>query len=209
MRVWFALFFVLVRISSPVATDAQQAPVDPAATESALKGERLLFDLPKNFYKAYHSDRIGALTEFVPSGETFENWAEMITIQVFPGLQAEPVSFLQTIEHRYTKTCPGFRSSPANVTMQVNGYAVSTRLFRCPLNSATGKPETTVFRIIKGNSALYSVQYAWRSMATNKEVVDAVPILGSAKVCDPRVSGHPCPSVDVPAFAARPEPTAP
>lgn len=45
----------------------------------------------------------------------------------------------------------------------VNAYPVSMLLLACPRNPATHMPETTVFRVIQGQDALYVVQWAWRS----------------------------------------------
>jgi hypothetical protein len=55
------------------------------------------------------------------------------------------------------KDCPG-TTAQGVFTGQVNGYVVSMLVLKCPKNPGTWKPETTAFRVIKGNDALYSVR---------------------------------------------------
>ena len=196
------LSLVLVGAASLNSVSAQQ----PSPGYLPEHGERLVFTLPKNFEKAYHSDRIGSLTEYVPHGENVEAWTEMITAQIFLGLKVDPAPFLQTVGGGFGKSCPGFSSPQRIITGQANGYVVSMLVVKCPLNPATGKPETTLFRVIKGKDALYSVQHAWRSVATDKEVGDAVFAMRSVTVCDTRDASHPCPAPDQPAPSVQPEP---
>ena len=203
---WSALFFVLVAIGMPRALDAQPWSFLPTSSADVpLAGENLLFAPPKDFQEAYHDDRVGSLTEFVPKGETVDLWTEMITVQVFHGLKVEPAPFLQTMGRGLAKSCPGFTSPKGILTGQENGYVVSMLVVRCPLNPATGKPETTLFRVIKGNDALYSVQHAWRSVASDKELGDAVLAIRSATVCDTRDPSHPCPSTHALGAPAAPD----
>jgi S1-C subfamily serine protease len=79
-------------------------------------------------------------------------------------------------------------------------------VLKCPKVAATGKPETTVFRVIKGKDALYSVQYAWRTVPSD----DAKNAFSKTSVCDNRDPSHPCPSFDSlasPGPASTPAPT--
>ena len=75
-------------------------------------------------------------------------------------------------------------------------------VLKCPKNPATGKPETTAFRVIKGKNALYSVQRAWRSVPSDKEIDEVMHALAKVTVCDTRTADHPCPSFD--SLVARP-----
>jgi hypothetical protein len=72
-------------------------------------------------------------------------------------------------------------------------------VLRCPNNPRTGRPETTAFRIIRGEDALYDVQYAWRSVPSDEAVEAAMKILGQFTVCDSRRVEHPCTSEGTPA----------
>ena len=195
MRIWPVVVSLLFGLSVPCAPGAQEKSSPfTRSPEASPQGERLLFAPPKNFQNAYHSERVGSLTEYVPNGDRIEDWTEMMTVQVFHGLNVDPAPFLQTMGKGFAKGCPGFSSPKGILTGQANGYVVSMLVVRCPLNPATGKPETTVFRVIKGQDALYSVQHAWRSAIPDKELDDSVFALGKVIVCDTRDASHPCPS---------------
>jgi len=81
-------------------------------------------------------------------------------------------------------------------TGQVNGYVVSMLVLKCPLNPATGKPETTAFRVIRGKDALYSVQRAWRAVPADGEFDAVMHALAKVSVCDSRAPDHPCPTFE-------------
>jgi hypothetical protein len=79
-------------------------------------------------------------------------------------------------------------------------------LLSCPRNPKTGKPETTAFRVILGNDALYSIQRAFRSVPQPDQLASAVKFLGTVSLCDFERPGHPCPSPtpNSPAPSAKP-----
>jgi S1-C subfamily serine protease len=188
---------------APVEAPPAQQSTAPARSPGALlEGENLLFAPPRDFKSGYHSDRNGSLTEYVPNGQTVEDWTEMLTVQIFRNLKdVDPAAFLQNVGMKYVNDCPG---TPKNTIQngQVNGYPVSMLVLKCPMNPGTGKPETTVFRVIKGKDALYSVQHAWRTVPSD-EAKDA---LSKSIVCDTRDPGHPCSSFDSLAPPAQPKP---
>jgi hypothetical protein len=63
-----------------------------------------------------------------------------------------------------------------------------------PRNARTGKPETTAFRAILGNDALYLIQRAFRSVPQPDQLAATMKFLGAVSVCDVERLGHPCPS---------------
>jgi hypothetical protein len=166
--------------------------------QSLIEAEHLMFSPPKDFivgYKASHDNYF--ITEFVHTGQTVDDWTEIVTMQIWRHETVDPASFLQGIGGRYKKDCPGAEVDGGGIhTGQVNGYAISMLVLRCPNNPSTAKLETTVFRVIQGNDALYSVQYAWRSVPSDQELKDALHLLANATVCDTRTPGHPCPALD-------------
>lgn len=142
------------------------------------------------------------MTEWVPNGQTVEDWTEMLTVQIFHDLkEVQPAAFLQNVGTRYLNACPGTPKDTIH-TGTVNGYVVSMLELKCPMNPGTGKPETTVFRVIKGKDALYSVQYAWRKAPSE----DASQALSKSTVCDTRDASHSCPSLNAPAPPSQPKP---
>ena len=168
----------------------------PVFAQSLIDAESLLFSPPKDFKVGYQSERDNRLmTEFVPSGETVEDWTQMLTVQIYRGATGDPASFLGGIAKRFIDACPG-TTAKGIYKGQVNGYVVSMLLLKCPMNPGTGKPETTAFRVIKGKDALYSVQRAWRSVPSDQALDDVMHALGRVVVCDTRDQEHACPSFD-------------
>lgn len=166
-----------------------------ALSQSPLSAENLLFAPPQDYKAAFHSTRGNSeITEYVPAGQTVEDWTEMTTVQLFRGATVDPASFLKGIGSRYMNDCPG-TTAKGVFTGQANGYVVSMLLLKCPNNPATGKPETTGFRVFKGSDALYCVQHAWRSVPTDAEVDVAMHALAKTTLCDTRTAEHPCPAL--------------
>jgi hypothetical protein len=164
-----------------------------AAGQSSTDAEHLLFSPPDDFKIGSQSDRDNRLmTEWIPAAETVEDWTQMLTVQIYRRVAVGAASFVSTIGKRYLEACPGI-SSKGLSTGQANGYAVSMMVLKCPKNPATGKPETTAFRVIKGNDALYLVQRAWRSNPSDKDLDEVMRSLSLVTVCDSRAEDHPCP----------------
>jgi hypothetical protein len=172
------------------------ATASPVPSQSLLQAENLLLAPPPGFkvgYEANHDNRL--ITEYVPGGETVDDWTQMLTVQIFRGSPLGSAAFLQDVGKRYMDACPG-TIAKGIFTGDTNGYVVSMLLLKCPNNPGTGKPETTAFRIIKGNDALYSVQRAWRSVPSDQDLDAVMHSLAKVTVCDTRSPDHPCPSLD-------------
>ena len=120
---------------------------------------------------------------------------EMVTVQIFSRrADLNPVPFLKTLQGQWLAACPG--STPASVMSdKVNGYEAATMLLRCPRLAATSRPETTMFRAIKGKGSLYLVQRAIRSAGTPDEVERMKRYLGEVSVCEAGSPDHPCPGL--------------
>lgn len=164
--------------------------------QSLIDAENLLFSPPKGFKVGFQSNRDNRLmTEWIPAAETVEDWTQMLTVQIYRGAGVDSASFLKGIGKRYMDACPG-TTAKGIFTGQINGYVVSMLVLKCPNNPGTSKPETTAFRVIKGNDALYSVQRAWRSVPSDQNLDDVMHGLAKVTVCDTRAADHPCPSFD-------------
>lgn len=165
---------------------------------SPLENENLLYAPPKDFKVGYQKTLPRELmTEWVPVGETVEEWTEMVTVQIFRGATVTAADFLREVAGRYMNSCPNTDAGKGMFTGQVNGYVVSMLVLKCPHNPQTGKPETTAFRFINGADALYGVQYAWRKMPSAAEMDAAMHTLAKVTVCDTRApEQHPCPKLE-------------
>ena len=153
--------------------------------------EHLVFVSPSGFKASY---RQGNTTEWVPEGETVDDWTEMVTVQIYSiAPTVTQATFLDGIARNWMAACP---DTPKQTiyTGTTNGYAVSMLLLSCPKNAQTGKPETTGFRVIQGNDRLYTVQRAFRSVPSSESLGAAMKYLGTVSLCDSVRAGHPCPT---------------
>jgi hypothetical protein len=115
-------------------------------------------------YQAANAEQ--SIQEWVPSGETVEAWTRMLTFQRFTGLvqRGRPgPALLEWIAGRIAAACPGARSSAVTRSI-VLGRESAMLVTRCPLNPATGKPETTFYRAITAASDVHVAQVAFRSV---------------------------------------------
>ena len=62
------------------------------------------------------------------------------------------------------------------------------------VNPQTGKPETAIFKAIKGADSFYSVQRAVRALPNAEQTVRLTQYLAEVSVCDTRTPAHPCPA---------------
>jgi hypothetical protein len=159
-----------------------------------LSNETLLESMPAGFKVGYQVSHNGInMQEWVPEGETVENWSEMITTQVLLGKgNIDPAQFVNSIGQKWLSGCPG--STPDAIhSGTANGYPVSMLLLQCPLNPQSGKPEATLLRAIKGNDSFYVVQRASRHTVAKDQINQMAQFLATVSVCDTRLAEHPCP----------------
>ena len=173
--------------------------VAAAPARAQFVGENLLVTVPAGFKLGYEGSRPDLnLQEWIPKNETVENWSEMVTMQVFlQRTDIDPARMLQGIGKQWREACSGSTSTPIT-SGQVNGYPVSMVLMRCPRLPATGKPETTMFRAIKGNDSFYMVQSAVRSVPDEAQIARMKQYLDKVGVCDSRLPARPCPNLGGP-----------
>jgi len=164
----------------------------PAAAQ--LKDENLLVTLPPGFKVGYQAAKNGInMQELVPASETVENWTEMVTVQILLGRRdIDPVRFLATIQQGWLSACKG--STAARIEhVPVNAYVGATMQLSCPLNPETGKPETALFKAVKGSDSFYSVQRAVRAVPNAEQTARITQYIEQVSVCDTRSPAHPCP----------------
>ena len=64
---------------------------------AAFVNENLMTSAPAGYHVAFRNKTDeGLITEWVPAGETAENWTEMVTVQVFYHLGMSPEAFMTT-----------------------------------------------------------------------------------------------------------------
>lgn len=113
-------------------------------------------------YEHYQDD--GDIIEYVPQGETVENWTEIMTFQTFKNAaNADTEDYLGTIANLAKSACTKSNFFLKDVKKKENGFETSRALLACAKNLKTGKDETTMFKVISGHQALYVAQIAKRS----------------------------------------------
>ena len=167
-------------------------PAGPAA--AAFVNENLITTMPSG-YEVGFQDRSNKaqIAEWVPKGETVENWTELVTIQVFHGLEAAPDGFMRDLEKRWINGCPGAEKAHVIADAPENGYPTLVWLLHCPQNPETGKPETTWFKAVRGNDSFYLVQKAFRFAPSKEQIGQWRGFLKAVHVCDARLPDRPCP----------------
>lgn len=140
------------------------------------------------------------MTEMVPDDETVRDWSEMVTTQVFSQLVGKtPEDLLRGIGEKWVGGCPGTTHGDI-INGNANGYPVSMLLLRCPQLPSTGKPETTLFRAIRGTKTPYLIQYAFRQQVTAVLISKAAAYLVTVNVCDAGAVEHACPDLAAEGF---------
>ena len=168
-----------------------------SAAWAELKDENLLQSLPPGYKIDFQAKQGNMLmTEMVPEGESVKDWTEMVTTQVFLGLKtATPEQFQALMQQRWLAACKGGAAAPV-AKGEENGYPFALWLLSCPSSPATGKPEVTWFKAIKGNDSFYVVQKAFRFEPTQEQVNQWIQYLRSVSVCDTRLPERACPKLD-------------
>lgn len=153
------------------------------AVLAAGPAERIVAQMPAGFVVGYSAAQ-GAVSieERIPQGETVEAWTRMITLQRFGGSPVSARGLLQNIAASLGRGCPGGKTSTI-VEAAVDGRRYAAMRADCPLNPGTGKPETFFARTVSGADALYSVQYAFRSVPTAAQVAEAEAYLSAVRLC--------------------------
>lgn len=168
----------------------------PSVCFAELKDETLLQNIPNGYKLGFQTKKDNmVMTEMVPQAESVNDWTEMVTTQVFLGMKnATPEQFQTTMSQSWLAACKGGETAPITKGVE-NGYPFSIWVQACPLNQSTGKPETTLFKAIKGNDSFYVVQVAFRSGLT-KDKMEWMKYLKTVAVCDNRLADRRCPNID-------------
>jgi len=167
------------------------------------QGENFLVTQIKGFKQGFIDKKNGMLmVEYVPQGETVQNWTEMHTVQIIYGIKIPTDQFLARIGQGFKKGCDEVEAKYPTKGL-VNGYQSEQIFFSCTKEKQTGKGSLTLFRVIQGNDSFYVIQRAWRGAPfksdqmpiSNDKFKSWMAYMESVSVCDTRGKLHPCPSV--------------
>lgn len=176
------------------------ALVMPAAANAALQNENLWQPIPNGYKLGFQANKGKMrMQEYVLQNESVDNWSEMVTTQIFLGVNTiDPDSFLDRLKKMWQQGCPN--STGGDIEKDTsNGYSIAKMYLSCPHSKVTNKPESTFFRAIKGRDSLYVVQMAYTTDPTDAQKAVAQEYLNTVYACDTRAKEHPCPDAGDPA----------
>jgi len=134
----------------------------------------LAFPVPTDFEPAFDNENDGSfIMEFVPSGETVEDWSQMITVTGAQGAAAagDPLDYGTTIGQGFQAACPdSFRAWDEGV-IEVKG-AESAQLFAFACGDVGGYSERAVILVAFGAEDVYTLQWAARGDAVAQPEAD-------------------------------------
>lgn len=126
----------------------------------------------------------------VPAAETAERWTRMVAIHRMAGAAPADI-WARTFADGLMRGCPGARySAPAR--LQVDGRGAVDLRGDCPLNPATGQPETFLLRAISGTTALHVAQVLFRHVPSEAEIAWARTYLATVTLCSRDIATPAC-----------------
>jgi hypothetical protein len=154
---------------------ASPAPTSPP--------EALDAPMPAGFKVGFADARDGqTMEERIPAVETVDVWTRMITVQRFAGLaRVGPRALLERLGALMIGACPGAAAEPV-ANGNDSGRPTASLRVNCPLNPATGKPETMFARAFQGSSDIHLVQYAYRAIPSAGEAEVATGYLNAVRL---------------------------
>ncbi|MDK3025362.1 hypothetical protein QO239_22445 [Cupriavidus taiwanensis] len=157
--------------------------------------ENLLVNPPEGFVVGFQNRLPQTrIVEFVPRGQTVEQWMDMVTVQVFHQNKATSAQFATFMRATWEKAC-GIGTVSKLSEVSSNGYPAHRWMSNCALNPKSRQPENTMFLAIRGAEALYVVQVATKTKPNQDWMARTNAYLDSVLVCDPRSAQHPCPNL--------------
>ena len=158
--------------------------------------ENIYFDLPPGFEEGFEDgDESFFLQEWVPTGETVDNWSQMLTLTVQDVANLNPVEFFNHMADGGEEACPEYGGMLLHEGRE-NNYPVAIWLLRRPNNPMTNNPEFTYVKGISGNENFYTVQLAYALQADEIDdsiVNQSMAFLKQVTVCDDsRPQTHAC-----------------
>lgn len=133
--------------------------LSPVAT--AQFEERLVLnfqiDQPTQWVQGWsRQDETGYMLEFVPKGQTVENWQEMVTLQFYPGLQSKttPANFRDFFLSRLKGQAPSVKTNL--ISESADEVIFEWRID----NAANGQSaQHELDRIVRGNQGIHMIHY--------------------------------------------------
>ena len=158
----------------------------------AFAAETLQRPVTNNFVKGWenHTKQLD-MVEYVPKGETVEDWSQMITLQKMHSSSIKGEMLFASMAQGFQEACGSVKPIELGKDDNDNGYSSIMWTLICPLNPQTKKPETVFVKAIEGKEGLHIIQWAYRSIPSKNDAMQVVSYLNKVYVCD-NSKAHPC-----------------
>lgn len=116
-------------------TGATESPVQPG---SGLENENLLVEVPEGFKIDYETEQNNTIiNEMVAENESVDDWATMVTVQIFLGMtNTTPEQYQENMTQAWFNACANSESYPV-ANGDENGYRFVVWQLYCPINPST------------------------------------------------------------------------
>ena len=165
--------------------ECEETYLATAEQSSISEQKEMLMGRPNSKFELGYENNTDELlmAEYVPVGETVQDWSQMITIQSFIDYRPESLeSFATRFTQLVIEECS--TSDQEIIWSDVQyGYKFLVLVISCDVNMGTGLPENMMVKAIQGDDALYLVQKAWKYEPTDGELEGWFEELGSFIVC--------------------------
>lgn len=166
------------------------------ANDNAIEDENLLQVLPPGFKigNEQSANHI-SIMEMVPQNESVDDWTQIVTTQVFRGVDNPDFydTYREKSEETFKKSCDSTEFLPFHdLDGKENGYPVHLWMQFCRYKNSDKAPEITLFKYIQGRDAIYVVQWASHSEPTKEEFKQRMHYLSTVLACDTRRKENPC-----------------
>lgn len=181
----------------------RKSPAKPVAITVPVFGRIIKFDMIRNFVPAYKAQNARQfIFEFLPDGETFDNWTRMVTVTGARGTGPDARSDLELATAIFGNPAgcakaPFFRTLGQHKTL--DGVSLVTASKGCAGTAAGAYPgaaaslgEQSIIMHFRDGANTYSVQYAVRARfaggqppIADKAVPATLAQFGNVRLCGP------------------------
>ncbi len=106
----------------------------------------------------YNQEKKAMVKVYAPEGQTMENWSELVTLQLFEGLQTRVTidQFLQKMQGALKAVCPSMKWMTVSNSENEAVYSWS-------VEGCSGQPDQTeITRVVAGQEGMHVWHYAVR-----------------------------------------------
>jgi len=163
------------------------------SAQAAGDGERLQMTFPDGYAQGFSDANAKIqIVEFVPIGQTVEDWQELLSVQVFYGMtKVTARGFADSVIRSAVDHCP--QSSGVVIRNEFErGYDTALFMVSCPGSDSGQRTEWTLFKGILGRDSFYLVHKAWAYRPDREAVVEWSQFLYGVGLCDTRRADAPC-----------------